>query len=104
MNSLARAVEYLNTHQIDCGMSFGIFDLEYKFRRPESAASGGTLYWVPDDGVTDGSKLLKQMDFPLFTIALAYDAINELDKTQMKSAVAPTDGRLVSRAREGCQA
>jgi hypothetical protein len=75
--------DYLVNHQIDSGMSFGIFDLEYKYKRPESAATGGKLYWDEKELYTDGPTLLEQMDFPLCSVALAYDGINELDLPKM---------------------
>ena len=73
--------DYLINHQIDSGMSFGIFDLEYK--RPESAATRGKLYWDEKELHIDGPTLLKQMDFPLCSVALAYDGINEFDLPKM---------------------
>lgn len=74
---------YLVTHQINSGMSFGIFDLEYKYKKPESAATGGRLYWDENDLDADAPKLLEQMDFPLCSVALAYDGINELELPKM---------------------
>ena len=71
--------DYLLNHQIDSGMSFGIFDLEYKYKRPESAATGGKLYWNEKELDIDPPTLLKQMDFPLCSVAMAYDGINELE-------------------------
>ena len=52
------------------GLSYGVFDTEYKFKRPESAATDGRLWW--DDRNTDatGAELLEQMDFPLVSIAM----------------------------------
>jgi hypothetical protein len=64
-------------------MSFGIFDLEYEYKRQESAITGGKLYWDKTDLDTDGPKLLEQMDFPLCSVALAYDGINELELPKM---------------------
>jgi len=40
------AMRYPCDHQISSGMSFGVFDTEYKYKRPESEATGGALYWV----------------------------------------------------------
>jgi hypothetical protein len=76
--------EYLVMHQINSGMSFGIFDLDYKFKRPESAFTSGKLYWDENDLDADGPKLLEQMDFPLCSVALAYDGINELEVPKMR--------------------
>jgi hypothetical protein len=79
--------EYPIMHQINSGMSFGIFDLEYKYKRPESEATGGKLYWDTNDLDAAESKLVEQMDFPLCSVALAYDGINELESPKMMSLI-----------------
>jgi hypothetical protein len=91
-------------HAVTSGMSFGIFDTEYAFQRPESAAAsssrsskhttittttttmqaggggGGALYWhVLDPSAAGfearGPDLMRVgMDFPLVCVALAVDA------------------------------
>jgi hypothetical protein len=89
-------VDYLVEHQVDSGMSFGVFDTEYKLKREESKATGGKLYWNSDEkGVqategfqAEGVRLLEQMDFPLVSIALAYDAFNPLDMEKMSLLMA----------------
>lgn len=75
------ATKYACDHQISSGMSFGVFDTEYKYKRPESAATGEALYWdeLEDDPDATSEAFLERMDFPLASIALAYDEINELD-------------------------
>lgn len=78
-----KSAHYLVKHQIDSGMSFGIFDKEYKFKRPESAATGGKLYWDESNKDATEDDLLEQMDFPLVTVALAYDGINHLDMQKL---------------------
>ena len=60
-------------HQIRSGHSLGIFDKEYKFKRPESEATGGKLYWDSKDMTATGADLLEQMDFPLISVAMSYD-------------------------------
>ena len=79
----AKAADYLIRHQIESGMSFGIFDKEYKYKRPESAATQGKLYWDENDLESDGPALLEQMDFPLASVALAYDGSNPLDLSSL---------------------
>ncbi|POR30898.1 Uncharacterized protein TPAR_08879 [Tolypocladium paradoxum] len=74
---------YLVKHQIESGHSLGVFDKEYRFRRQESAATGGALYWDTSDSVADADELLEQMDFPLVSVALAYDSVNGLDMDKM---------------------
>ncbi|EXJ73681.1 uncharacterized protein A1O5_03443 [Cladophialophora psammophila CBS 110553] len=73
-----KAADYLVRHQINSGHSFGVFDLEYQFKREESKPNG-KLYWDMKDTTLDKDQLQDQMDFPLVSVALAYDAFNELD-------------------------
>lgn len=79
---------YLVQHQISSGLSLGVFDNEYQFKNPESAATGGKLYWDSKDKGADGGKLLEQMDFPLVSVALAYDNFHHLDMEKMKPLLA----------------
>ncbi|KAJ5117205.1 hypothetical protein N7448_004147 [Penicillium atrosanguineum] len=82
-----QAAHYLIKHQIDSGYSLGIFNKNYQFKRPESVATGGKLYWnFVDENATE-SELEEQMDFPLVSIAMAYDGINELDMNQIMPLV-----------------
>lgn len=71
--------KYLVEHQIASGMSYAIYDKEYQYKNPESAATGGKLLWDYNDPTADQNKLNEQMDFPLVSLALAYDQINALD-------------------------
>ena len=77
------AGEYLIKHQIESGMSFGIFDTEYKFKNPESEATEGKFYWDKNDTTATRETILEQMDFPLATVAMAYDANDPLDMEQV---------------------
>jgi hypothetical protein len=81
------AVDYLVRHQIESGMSFGIFHTQYDYKRPESASTKGKLYWDPNDVKSDGASLLQQMDFPLVSVALSYDGSNPLDMQRLKALV-----------------
>ncbi|KAJ5355698.1 hypothetical protein N7517_010307 [Penicillium concentricum] len=83
-----RNAHYLIKHQIDSGKSLGIFDKEYQYKRPESVATGGKLYWNLDDENATEVELAEQMDFPLVSIAMAYDGIDELDVAQIEPLVA----------------
>ncbi|KAH8774505.1 hypothetical protein F5883DRAFT_546917 [Diaporthe sp. PMI_573] len=74
---------YPMNHQVNSGLSLGIFDKEYTFKRPESAATGGALYWDTDDGAAGETALLEQMDFPLVSVALAYDSFYPIDATKL---------------------
>ncbi|KAH8674158.1 hypothetical protein BX600DRAFT_457126 [Xylariales sp. PMI_506] len=87
--------KYLVDHQINSGLSFGIFDLEYQFRRPESTVTGGKLYWNEGDLDADSDKLLEQMDFPLLSVALAYDSHNSLDREKMAPRIAMQPEALI---------
>lgn len=85
------AADYLVDHQIDSGMSFGVFDTEYEFKCEESKATDGKLYWdeteagvLESEGLAAESKrLAEQMDFPLVSVALSYDSFNSLDFDKM---------------------
>jgi len=83
-----KVADYLMRHQVESDMSFGIFDKEYKFKRPESAATGGKLYWDEKNTAITGDELVAQMDFPLVTIAMAYDGIHALDMEQIAPLIA----------------
>lgn len=85
---IMKAMDYLVTHQIDSGMSFGVFDTEYEYKTEEAKAAGGKLLWDLDnvkekDLNAAGKELLKQMDFPLVSVALSYDGANALDMSKM---------------------
>ncbi|PNY28311.1 Uncharacterized protein TCAP_01772 [Tolypocladium capitatum] len=88
-NKTARAYDclkhatYLVEHQIKSNRSLGAFDKEHRFRRQESVATGGALYWDLSDEGADADKLLEQMDFPLVSVALAYDSFYGLDMDKM---------------------
>lgn len=74
--------EYLLRHQIESGHSFGVFDLEYQFKR-EGSKPDGKLYWDLEDTSLDQDQLQDQMDFPLISVAMAYDGFNALDMEQI---------------------
>ncbi|KAI1849984.1 hypothetical protein JX266_004363 [Neoarthrinium moseri] len=93
---LFRTADYLVDHQIDSGLSLGIFDKEYKFKQPASAATGGKLYWKLDDASAGGEELLEQMDFPLVSVALAYDSINALDLEKLTPMIAVLPPLLIA--------
>ncbi|KAJ4290495.1 hypothetical protein N0V90_010712 [Kalmusia sp. IMI 367209] len=84
-------IEYLAMHQINSGHSFGVFDTAYKFKREESKATGGKLYWDRNEKnvqeekglAAEGQRLLEQMDFPLVSVALSYDGADPLDMEKM---------------------
>lgn len=61
------------------GLSYALYDTQYEFKRPASAATGGALYWdeidLDDpDLERDGPRwMLEKMDFPIVALALSYD-------------------------------
>jgi hypothetical protein len=59
--------------------SYGVWDTEYAFKRPESAATGGKLYWDETNLDATPEELLEQMDFPLVSVAVAYDGFKKPD-------------------------
>ncbi|KAL4930255.1 uncharacterized protein BDV17DRAFT_289859 [Aspergillus undulatus] len=73
---------YAVQHQIKSGLSYGVFDKEYVFKKPESAKTGGAVYFQAEeqrDPSLTGDEILEQMDFPLASIALAFDAADPMD-------------------------
>ncbi|KAI3337903.1 hypothetical protein F4824DRAFT_94033 [Ustulina deusta] len=91
---LYQASDYLIKYQISSGLSLGIFDTGYEFKNPESAASGGHLYFDFSDPNVGEDELLHQMDTPLVSIACAFDAFYVMDNRR----VAPVTGRLPASA------
>ncbi|KAI1168387.1 hypothetical protein F5B18DRAFT_598209 [Nemania serpens] len=91
---LYQASDYLIKYQISSGLSLGLFDTEYEFKNPESAASGGKLYIDFGDASADEGQLLQQMDTPLVSIACAFDAFYAMDNRR----VAPVTGCLPASA------
>jgi hypothetical protein len=85
---LLQTGDYLVNHQIVSGLSLGIFDTEYEFQRPESAATGGKLLWDFEDETADMGQLVQQMDFPLVSVAMSYDGFNRLDYDKLAAMVA----------------
>ncbi|EKG17295.1 hypothetical protein MPH_05505 [Macrophomina phaseolina MS6] len=87
--ALYRHAAYLVDHQIDSGLSFGVFDTQYRFKRPESEPSGGKCYWKEeaDPETSSAEDLLEMMDFPLVSIALSYDSAHPLDMARMVDMV-----------------
>ena len=90
------AADYLIRHQITSGLSFGVWDTEYEYKTEEARKLGGKLYWDPEEPRIEkeqgmkasGEKLLAQMDIPLVSVALSYDAINALDMAKMQDLIA----------------
>lgn len=81
------AADYLVRHQIQSEHSFGVFDLEYQFKREESKPHG-KLYWDLKDTSLGADQLQERMDFPLVSVALAYDGINALDMEKLGPLIA----------------
>ncbi|KAF3011012.1 hypothetical protein E8E13_010842 [Curvularia kusanoi] len=87
---------YLVEHQINSGLSFGVFDTQYVFKREESKATDGRLYWdMSEPSVqeelgleAEAQRLLQQMDLPLVSVALSYDAHAPLDMDKMQPLLA----------------
>lgn len=78
-NAAMKAADYLINHQIESSLSFGVFDKEYQYRREGSAATQGKFYSDPDNENLTGDEILDAMDFPLVSVALAYDGFDKLD-------------------------
>ncbi|KAK7927407.1 hypothetical protein PG985_004405 [Apiospora marii] len=86
------SLDHMVDHQIASGLSLGLFDTAYQYKRPESAAAGGKLWWDTKDLGKDGDALLKQMDFPLLSVALAYDGAFPFDMARIEPVAAVLPG------------
>lgn len=78
------AVEYLVRTAIDSGLSYGVFDKEWKYKHPDSAATDGAVYWDQTNPTAASEQLLEQIDSPLVSICLAYDGFYPLDLDKLK--------------------
>lgn len=76
---LYNAVECLVRTAVESGLTYGVFDKEWKFKRPESAATDGALYWDQTNLAATAEQLLEQIDSPLLSICLAYDGFYPLN-------------------------
>ncbi|POS73642.1 hypothetical protein DHEL01_v207967 [Diaporthe helianthi] len=82
-HNLFRHSTHLISHAVNSGLSLGVFDKEYIFKNPQSAETGGKLHWDLDDSTADEAELLEQMDFPLVSVAMAYDSFFPIDGGQL---------------------
>ncbi|KAK8011536.1 hypothetical protein PG990_010501 [Apiospora arundinis] len=85
-------LDHMVEHQIASGHSLGLFDTKYQYKRPESEVTGGKLWWDTADTSTDGDTLLRQMDFPLLSVALAYDGFVPFDMARIAPVGAALKG------------
>lgn len=83
MYQLFKESDLWTLHGLHSGYSYGVFDKNYVLKRPESEATGGKLYWDFDALSATKEQLLEQMDFPLASLALAYDGFNKFDFSQL---------------------
>lgn len=87
-NNMMKEAGYLVDHQISSGLSLGVFDKEYQYRKADSATTNGKFYWDPENNDHSGEELLEAMDFPLASVALSYDGIDPLDSARIGQLVA----------------
>ncbi|KAI0144265.1 hypothetical protein GGR57DRAFT_482558 [Xylariaceae sp. FL1272] len=79
-------------HALTSGFSFGIFDTQYVFSHPQSAATGRMLHWRGglDPGQLEfetygADQMRVAMDFPLVCMALSCDAFAPVDPRVMQN-------------------
>jgi hypothetical protein len=58
---LAEAMRYPAGLNISTGLSYGVFDREFEFKRKKSIEEGGALYWDFTDMSVTGEQLLEQV-------------------------------------------
>lgn len=83
-----KAANYLVMHQISSGWSFGVFDLEYEYKNESSKATEGAYLGNTLGDEPTREEILDAMDFPLVSVALAYDGIDKLDLDQLSEMFA----------------
>ncbi|KAG8158035.1 hypothetical protein KVR01_012307 [Diaporthe batatas] len=104
---LFRHSDYLVSHAVASGLSLGIFDTQYTFQHADSDAAGGKLHWDLDDTGSGAGEadLVRQMDFPLLSVALAFDAFNQIDAARLAPLVGVmpllADRNRILSARDG---
>ncbi|KAI0127041.1 hypothetical protein BJ170DRAFT_724751 [Xylariales sp. AK1849] len=78
LKALTNLSDYYN-HSIKSGISYGVFDTEYRFTRPEPSSTGGALYWHELDSADPDlhRKMIDAMDFPLVSLALSFDCYDQ---------------------------
>jgi hypothetical protein len=94
--SATEGLEYLVSHQIASGLSYGVFDTQYEYKTTEAKEAGGNVYWKRADEEdeedveksqgreAEGLRMLEQMDFPLVSVALSYDGFVPFEPEKMK--------------------
>ena len=80
---LLDSVYYLIQHQLQSGLSYGVIDTQYVYKRMESEASGGRLYWDDRTALVDDDALAAGMDFPLVSIAMSHDQFHQFDSAKL---------------------
>ncbi|KAH8652214.1 hypothetical protein BX600DRAFT_441111 [Xylariales sp. PMI_506] len=99
------ALEPFYRKALSSGLSYALFDTQYQFKRPESAAGGGALYWDeidPEDPELEAKGeqwMLDKMDFPIVGLALSYDDFDRPSPESFGSmaALAPIWGDLMAQ-------
>ena len=76
-------VDELSRHPLESGLSYGVIDTQYTYKRKESEASGGRLYWDDRTALADERALLDAMDFPLVSIAQSFDQSDPIDLAKL---------------------
>lgn len=95
-------------HTFQNGLSYAIYDKEYVFKRPESAATNGALYWheidVEDPDLEEKGEqwMLEKMDFPIIALALSYDLVEPPPRESMgvMATLAPLWGQMMAKYAE----
>ena len=76
-------VDELSRHPLESGLSYGVIDTQYTYKRKESEASGGRLYWDDRAALVDDDALAAGMNFPLVSISLSYDQSNPINQAKL---------------------
>jgi hypothetical protein len=80
---LYNSLDYLANAAISSQLSYAVYDKEYKFKRPNTAATDGALYWDQTNLTATSQQLLDEIDSPIVSICMAYDGFHPLDLAQL---------------------
>ncbi|OKL55582.1 hypothetical protein UA08_09177 [Talaromyces atroroseus] len=78
-----KSVDYLVSAAIASQLSYAVYDKEYQFKRPASAATDGALCWDDTNLTATSQQLLDEIDSPIVSICMAYDGFHPLNLSRV---------------------
>lgn len=94
------ATDLISLLQVSSGLCFGLFDTEYQVTHPSSASTKGKLHSNLTHNTGTGEEIRKQMDFPLFSVAQAYNNSIRFDAEKLEPLIEVPPQLQVRRLRK----